>query len=242
VVAVLTTVRQIIEDSLGAINVLGAGESMTAQDGQDGLRALNQMIETWSSDGAVIYTTSVDAFNLLGGVGTYTMGPGGDIDTTRPTAIDYATLTQGGNIVTELEIFRTNVFSTVSYPVLQGYPGMLFINNTYPTLSLRLYPVPVGGLILTLYSRKPLSNLAINDTLSLPPGYEEALWSNLACRRAPFYERSASQDVKDLAKESLLTIKRNNEQYSEMLQPVDPALWAQFYNGPNRWFNIYGGF
>jgi len=237
----MATVRDLISSSLRKITVLGAGENMTAEDATDGLNSLNQMLDSWSADGQVIYSRSVNTKALSSGVLTYTMGPGGDIDTARPVSITEATITLN-QIVTPLQIWGAETYSTLGFPSLQGIPSNIYVNNSVPLLTLQLYPVPIGGLTLTLYSMKKLSDFGLNDTVILPPGYERALIYNLAVEIAPEYEREASATVKNIASDSLSTIKRNNQQYAAPTMAVDPML-SQRYTNDGLWgFNIYAGF
>jgi len=238
----MATVRDLISSSLRKITVLGAGENMTAEDATDGLNSLNQMLDSWSADGQVIYSRSVDTINLSSGVLSYTMGPSGDINTARPVSITEATITQGGVLMTSLMIWGAETYATLGFPSLQGIPSNLYVNNSVPLLGLKLYPVPIGGLQLNVYSMKKLSDLALNDTVVLPPGYERALIYNLAVEIAPEYEREASATVKNIASDSLSTIKRNNQQYAAPTMAVDPML-SQRYTNDGLWgFNIYAGF
>jgi len=55
----MTTVRELIQSSLRLITVLGAGENMTAEDGNDALKTLNQMLESWAADGTIINSKSL---------------------------------------------------------------------------------------------------------------------------------------------------------------------------------------
>lgn len=237
----MTTVRDLIASSLRLISIVGAGETMAAEDANDGLSSLNQMIASWSADGQVIYSRSVDTKALSAGVQTLTMGPSGDINTSTPAFITDATITQA-SIVTPLNIWASNVISTQGFPTLQGLPTDLYVNNGTPLKTLQLYPVPYGGLTLTLYSMKPLSTLALNDVIDLPPGFERALKYNLAVEIAPEYEREANKTVMNIAFDSLAAVKRNAQEYSQAVSAIDPALSQRYMNGGYWGFNIYGGY
>lgn len=239
----MTTVRDLIRQSLGLIHVVGAGENMTAEDANDTLRLLNQMLSSWSSDGAIIYNRSVDTLALSAGVQSYTMGPTGTIATTRPVGITQATITLGG-VVTQMNIWSSNTISTLDFPTLQGgTPYDLYVNNSVPNLEFKLFPIPSGGQTLTIYSLKPLATLTLDTVLELPPGYEMALMLNLAVFTAPFYEKEVMRTTVKKAYETLSTIKANNLQYSTPTMGVDAALDVRWSNNGNTWgYNIYGGY
>ncbi len=238
----MTTPRDLIRQALTLIVVLGAGENMTAEDANDNLRLLNQMLSSWSADGAVIFCRSTDTKVLTAGVATYTMGPSGDINTTRPVGISQATITLS-QIVTPVNIWSQNTYSALSFPTLQGpVPTDMFVNNGTPLLTLQLYPVPSSGATLTIYSMKPLDTLTLDTVLALPPGYELALVYNLAVMTAPAYEREASRTIREIASTSLSTIKANNLQYNQPTMTADLAWDVRFTNQGNTWgYNIYGG-
>ena len=48
------------------------------------------------------------------------------------------------------------------------------------------------------------------DVVLLPPGYEDALVLNLACRLAPHFQRVVDQDVRQQARESLMRLESIN--------------------------------
>lgn len=238
----MTTVRDLIKSSLRLITVIGAGENMTADDAVDGLATLNQMLESWYADGAVIYSSSQDSKALTAGNPTYTMGPSGDINTTRPTRITSAIISDGSINYPPLNLWTYDVYSTISVPSTQTLPTDMYINQGNPLLTLSFYPVPAGAYTLTIYSEKPLANVGLNDVLVLPPGYERAIRYGLAVELAPEYEREASGSVQNTAKVSLATIKRNNRYYNQAMMAVDPALEQQYFNGGYTDFNIYRGY
>lgn len=236
----MVTVRDLIASSLRLINVTGAGETMSADDANDALVTLNQMLDSWSADGQVIYSKSLDTYPLVGGVSTITMGLAGNINTARPVSITEATVTLGQTVY-PLDIWSQNMYSTVSFPPLVGIPNAIYVNNGNPLLTLQIYPVPIGGLTLNLYSLKELSNVTLNTVLDLPPGYERALRYNLAVELCPEYDREPSRTVSETAVESLSTIKRNNQQYQADVSTIDLALDSRYMNYSKGWYNIFGG-
>lgn len=65
--------------------------------------------------------------------------------------------------------------------------------------------------MLTLQVWTPVQSFATAGTsVSLPPGYERALTTNLAIELAPEFGKSISQEVAKAASESKAAIKRMN--------------------------------
>ena len=83
----MPTTKQIIEASLRTIGVIASGEEAKAHEINDALEAAKQMMDSWSNHGLMLYALTHETFSLTGNR-TLTIGDGGDIDTTRPVAIE----------------------------------------------------------------------------------------------------------------------------------------------------------
>jgi len=74
----------LIQDSLEAIGVYQPGETITAADADRGLIVLNDLLEQWSNDNLACFAFLTQSIALQNNVGQYTIGPGGDVNGTRP--------------------------------------------------------------------------------------------------------------------------------------------------------------
>lgn len=83
----MSTIRELITGSLRLINVVQQNEVPSNEDIQISLEALNQMIESWSNEKLSIYSMNPHYFYFEPYKKTYTLGPGGDWDITRPMEI-----------------------------------------------------------------------------------------------------------------------------------------------------------
>lgn len=233
----MTTVRELIEGSLRLIQELGAGETATADDCADALTALTGLIDSWSIQGGNIYTETIESFSLTANDAEYTIGSGGDFNTTRPVKIRAVThKLSGATDTTDLEILSMEEYAYQPDKTTQGEPLRVYYNADYPLGKLIFHPVPASAASITIYSEKPLSTYtSINDNLALPPGYERALRFNLAVELAPEYGKQASQTVVAMAVESRNAVENKNLQNDKNTMQADPDLL-----GP-RGFNIYAG-
>lgn len=236
----MTTARELIASSLRLITVLGSGETIPADDAADSLKTLNQMLDSWAADGQVIYERAVETFPLSQGVNSYTMGPGGDFDTTRPLSITQVNVSLGV-INYPLDIWGWETYSTLDFTNFDAICSDVYVNNTNPLVELKFYPNPIGSLTTTIYSMKNITDLTLDTVLAYPPGYERALRFNLAVELAPEYEREASKTIRDIAFQSLATIKRNNQQYAAPMSRVDPILDQRYSNQGSWGWSIWGG-
>ena len=219
----MTTARDIIEAALRKIHVLGRGQSLSNEEAQDCLDALNSMLDSWSVEGNLVFTETIETFNLTGAA-SYTIGSGATFDTTRPVDIVAAYVTSGNTDYT-LSKYDQRQYAMISDKTTGGIPAIYYYNGGYPTGTIYLSPVPSGVSTITLHSYKPLSSFAsLNATFTMPPGYERALIYNSAVEFGPEYEREASPSVKAIAEESKSAVIKSNTQNENYISRVDAGL------------------
>jgi hypothetical protein len=215
--------RDIIKAALRKIEVLGSGKDLSAEDASDGLEALNGMISAWSVEGAMIYTETKETFNLTSNKGSYTIGSGGDFDTTRPTKIDAAYVRHGG-VDYPLTIEGKNDYSIISDKESTGIPSKLYYDENYPLGNIYLWPVPSGSMEITLVTEKPLSEFSsLNTEFAMPPEYKRALIFNLAVEISPEYGRTPHPNVSAIARTSKSVVKTQNRRNDKKTVAIDSA-------------------
>ena len=89
----MTTPLDIITRSLKDIGALAAGEVPTADEAQDGLDMLNDMIDQWSNESMMVFYRTEIIFNTVQNTVQYTLGPGGSVGATFVGSIS-------GNVLT----------------------------------------------------------------------------------------------------------------------------------------------
>lgn len=231
------TAREIVSAALRKIGALASGETASAADANDGLSELNRMIGSWSTDGLLIYAKTADSLTLVAGTASYTMGTGGTFSTTRPQEILEALIRDSSNSDYPLTLRTLSEYASIGTKSSQSsLPTDLYEDGGYPLRTLTLYPVPSSAYTLIVYSLKPLTSVSTLDTtISLPPGYDDALIYNLAVRLAPEYGKTVSDVVSLMAVETKAGAKRSNERQAFL--KVDSALVPRGY----RSINIFTG-
>jgi hypothetical protein len=233
------TGRDAITAALRLIGALAPGESLDATEATDGLATLNRMISSWSNEGLMIHAISRETpLTLTVSDGTITMGASGNI-TNRAQKIEAALIRDESS--TPAVEFPVRILSIDEWAAIPSkdseatYPTDLYDDGAYPQRILYLYPVPSAAHKLVLFTRRILTEIATLDTsISLPPGYEEAIVFNLCIRFAPEYGKSVSGEVATIANESKAAIKKANSQPAYLR--VDDALLPS-----GGRFNIYTG-
>lgn len=205
-----STVRDLIKGSLRLIGVLATGETPSAEELNDALSVLNDMLGSWSLESLTLFSQQRESFPLVPGKRSYTMGDSGDFDTVRPLSVQMA----GVEIIgTELPIQISNQsqWAHLSIKSTPGLPSQIYIDYSHPRATIDVWPVPSVANNLILYSAKSLTSFSsINDPLTLPPGYAKALRYNLATELAPEYGRSLDAAIIAGAVEGKENIKRMN--------------------------------
>lgn len=119
--------------------------------------------------------------------------------------------------------------------VTSTYPQVMFVNNTFPNISMSVYPVPSKTLEFHFISVQRLLDPATLETeILMPPGYLRAFRYNLALELAPEFGVEPSADVRRVAMYSKRNLKRINNPHDVMAMPY--SLMAR----RNR-YNIYAG-
>lgn len=234
----MTTPRILIKDALKKINVLGEGESPSYEMENDAFRELNRMLGQWSNKNLLVYGIQFEEFSLVAGQNTYTIGSGGDFNTTAPREITKMFIRYSGNNESEMNKLDSNQWGRVSDKTTQSsMPHSWYADMNYPLRNIYIYPTPSEVKTVILHNYRQFSAFStLTETISMPPGYEETLLYNLARRIAPDYEKEASATVVKYAEDGLADLKRKNK--TENIVRFDSAIT----NG-NHSFDINtGGF
>lgn len=220
----MPTAIDIIKRSLQSINVLGTGEAPSADMAADGLNSLNDMLSSWSTQKLMVYELTLEGFSLVPGQAAYTIGPSGQFNTTRPTAIQNAYINWQG-LDYPMGITTTQQYDDIPLKTLETQmPCVLLVDAGWPLTTLKLWPTPSDSTArLFIESRKPFTAFASLPTqVNLPEGYARALRYNLALELCPEYGKEPSPSLMRLAIESKKWIKRIN--FEPLILEIDEAI------------------
>lgn len=206
-----TTAGDLIRKALGKLLVIGTQDTLSSSEMDDGLDALNLMLDSWRLERLLLWAMKTDTHVLTGGQASYTIGPGGDINTLRPTQIQNA-FVRSANVDYPVDVIGQVQFDAIAYKPTQGIPRKLFYNPIFPVGVINLYPVPISNaytLHVNSYGEiESFSNIA--DVYSLAPGYARAVIFNLAVDLAPDFNKVPSAEVLRMAKQSKRFVQRAN--------------------------------
>jgi hypothetical protein len=262
----MATTRELLSGAHRLLGLVNSGNVLPEAVYQDNLVALNQMIDSWSTERLAVFCTQDQTYMWEPGARIRTLGPTGDFLYLLGTQSEVPIITQGddyialedGNpsiaqrpILLEDSTFFRDPTTNVSYgikfinqlqynniavkTVQSTYPQVMFVNMTFPDITLSVYPVPNRLLEFHFISVQPLANPTTLETnLEFPPGYLRAFRYNLALELAPEFNVEPSAEVRRIAMYSKRNLKRINNPDDLMAMPY--SLMAR----RNR-YNIYAG-
>lgn len=229
------TPQDLVTFSLKAVGVLGVGQSALAEDNNDAFTAMNGMLAQWQRRRWLVWHLT-DNYLTSTGAQSYSIGTGGDFNVMRPDRIEAAFFRQFVNSTPNYVDFPLTIlesredYNRIAIKDLPSFPRFIFYDSAYPLGYLYPWPVPEAGIYDIHISLKETLNQfsSLNQTIALPPEYEEAIWTNLVIRLAPIYQVQPRPDIIALAKASLETIRAANAQIPKLEMPKflsRPALY-----------------
>lgn len=193
----MATAGTLITAALRKIGVSDPGETLSSEDMNTGLEAMNDMLAMWTAEGLHLYATTQENFPLTSAQ-SYTIGTGGNFNTTRPLEIVQA-FTRVGDSDYSCSIIEKSEYNLFSNKTTTGsYPTSLAYAPEYPLGKIYVYPVSTGTLYLE--SRKLLQQFATSSTIyNMPEEQLLAIKTNLARVLAPEYGKPLDPNLAEQA-------------------------------------------
>jgi hypothetical protein len=229
-----TTAGDQINGALRLIGQLAEAETPSAATAEDALTTLNQMIDSWNTERLSVFSTQDQIFSWAPGLITRTLGPTGNFIGNRPILIDDSTYFRdpASGISFGIKLINQQQYNGIAVKtVTSTYPQVMFVNMTYPDITMTVYPVPTKVLEWHFVSVQELTTPALLSTpLAFPPGYLRAFKYNLACELAPEYGVEPSPTVQRIAMTSKRNLKRINNPDDIMSLPYSIVATRQRFN------------
>lgn len=202
----------LIKSSMRLINAIAVGETPSASESIDALRVLNDMLESWSTQNLSVFASQDQVFTFTPGVATYTFGPSGTFNGTRPIQIESA-YTRYQTIDYPLQQIDDDRYNLIPLKTQQNViPCYFRYDPQFPFAEVTFWPVPSQATQVTFTSNIQFSALANTAaSLSYPPGYSRAIRYCLAVDLSAEFGIPLPQVVADIAKSAKSTIMRANK-------------------------------
>ena len=232
------TAGEQINRALRLLGILAEGETPSAAASQDALMALNQMIDSWSTERLAVFCTQDQVFTWPAGLISRTLGPSGDFVGLRPVLLDDATYYRdpGTNVSFGIKFINQQQYDGIAVKTVSStYPQVCFVNMGFPDVTMTIYPRPTRDLEWHFVSVQELDKpVDLSTVMYYPPGYLRAFTYNLAMEFAPEFGVEPSPQVQRIAMTSKRDLKRINNPDDVMSMPYAIVATRQR-------FNIYAG-
>ena len=230
----MTTALDQITGAMRLLGMLAEGEEPSAAASQDGLLAMNQMLDSWSTERLAVFSTQDQMFTWPPNTISRTLGPTGDFVGNRPVLLDDSTYFRdpSNGISFGIKILNQQQYNGIAVKtVTSTYPQVIWVNMNMPNIDMYIYPVPTKALEWHFISVTELAEPAtLSTVLVVPPGYLRAFRYCLACEMAPEFGVEPSPTVSRIAMVSKRDIKRINNPDDIMSLPYSIVATRQRFN------------
>lgn len=203
----MTTANEIIKGAFRIAGITVTGESPSAGETQDALSTLNDLMESLSNDSLFVFARQTESFILSPNITEYTIGTGGDLNTTRPIDIVSAYV-RLSNVDYDVSVISDEQYADITLKSVSSIPYFLNYTASFPLGTVKIYPAPSTAYTLFLLSEKPLSTFTLNETVTLPPGWSRFLKNQLAIEISSEYGQQIPPAAVQNAAEAKGMIKR----------------------------------
>lgn len=209
------------------IGRLESGGSPTAAENADALIILNELLDSWTAEVGPIFAETTENLTWASGQSSRTIGTSGNLNTARPQQILEASVTIS-NVDYDLTLLTNQEYQAISNKTLtSALPQYLAYNPLFTSSlgTLYMWPIPSGSTTLLLTSTKPLAAVsALSTTVTLPPGYAEAIRYGLAQRFEAYFGVPPSSFISMMAAKTKKTLFISNlVQQSMQMDPMAPG-------------------
>ena len=208
-----TTAQTLIDKALGALGRLQEGEAASGAARTRALEQLQVMLDRWSLSPLAVKHTVQATHTLTPGTASYTIGTSQTINQTRPIRIEDTCFVRLNGIDDPVHVVGREEYAAISDKAAQGVPSLLYYDTTSALIStIRLWPAPGDAYVLHFDYPALLAAFAdVTTSYDLFPGYEAAIWQNLALELWVFYPNPKTQAaIARMANLSRLAIEMSN--------------------------------
>lgn len=228
-----TTIGDLVQAALREAGALGVGQTALANDTADAWARIQWMLQQWERKRWIVYRLA-DYSIVSTGAQSYSVGPGGDLDTgtrsARPTKLSSAFIRQLQTVAPNqvdrpLEVIEAKEdYNRIGLKQLTSFPQYAFLDTDFPLATLYCWPVPNANIYeihISVAEQFPYRFATINTVVTLPYEYYAAIIYNGALRLRPKYHLGTypGDMVPALARDSMGVLRGANTQIARLHSP-----------------------
>jgi hypothetical protein len=213
----ISTANDIITKAFSNIGI----ENATTSQYADALDALNMMLDALSARGLLTTSTVYENFPITGSSTSYTIGVGGNFNTSKPLTIQEAFIRDSSGLDYPLVIMGVGDYMDLSNKNMTGMnsrPSGIYYDpgisqQAVQTGTIFFYPTPDQAYTFYMRTEKMFTEFAsLSTATTFPLYYNEMLTTNLPIRLAVPFGISISPELKYLATESMRIVTNVNSE------------------------------
>lgn len=204
----MATIGDLVTSALRELGIVGLTDTPGTELSALGLSLLNRTLDQWNVSRRAVYADVHAApVALTAATNPHTIGvSGATIAATRPVSIEGIRLTDDDGETYQAPLTRRDAawWHAARTPGTPSqWPTDFYYDPTWPNGSIYFYPEPSSASIKAqIWSRVVLAQVALNDTLSVPPGYHAAMLDTLkeSLVSLPMFASGANGEIKETAR------------------------------------------
>lgn len=238
----MATALNIITDAMVEIGAYAPGETIASAHQALGLLRFQNQLDSWQADMLSLNLQTRLTYALTSGTSSFTIGPTGNLVTTRPVFIEGVNyLNPGSTPSTEVPMapMDSDQYMALSQKSLSSsLPMQYYYNATTTNGTMNIWPVVTQNVTLALYLDQGIDiPAALTTVVAGPQGYAEAFMYQLALRLCGPMARPIPQGLPEMAAAAYARMRRPNVE--PPIMGLDAAVVPSF--GDSGAFNILTG-
>lgn len=206
----MATIGDLVTSAFRELGIVGLVDTPGEELSALGLGLLNRTLDRWNVTRRAVYADVHAApVALTPATNPHTIGPSGaTITATRPVSIEGIRLTTDNGETYHAPLCRRDAAWWHSHrtPGTAGdLPTEFYYDPTFPSGSIYFDREPSSASVKAqIWSRVVLAQVALTDTLSVPPGYHEAMLETLkeSLVALPMFASAGTGDIKERARQA----------------------------------------
>lgn len=223
----MATVLDHIKGALRLVGALADGEAPLPEISADAHTAFNEWLDADSINRDSVYALQDQTFTWAANDQSVTFGgTGADHSGTRPILVDKSTYYYDSTASLSFPPIRqitVEEYNNIANKTMTStYPDVVWINMTYPYITLTQWPVATRALVWHIMSVLQLTQpTTLTTSLSVPPGYLLYFRYSLAVHLAAEFGVEPLPSVLRIAADARRSIKRINKPDMRMHLPLE---------------------
>ena len=174
----------IIQDAYFDAGLIGVGQTVNGEQIVMGMRKLTDLINLWQTQGLKLWLNVDTSITLVAGTGTYTLGPSGSIDMTKPLRVVEAYYATAEGIRRPLTPLAWADYVRLSTVNQSGSINSYFVDKRATQLSVLFWQAPdataATGTAHLVLQTQVTNFINLTETMNFPIEWRIALRWGLA--------------------------------------------------------------